>query len=769
MNGRQGADPIYTQADWSGIGSGIANALGQVFGFGGSPGPQAQQAPQAQPSPSRFAPIIPQALQSPRPAPLPPAGPSLATSAPLPPPRPADLGQASPAQQIDLPTFDVSAAPMPSRPVTPTPSPVPNAAPLAAATSIPVNLPPASSPARDSAALGAAASIPVQLPAASAQPAAQGPWTKYQTAQPSQPAPVTRDPWERPTSADDKPWLDFQAAKPGASAQAAEGPWTKYQTAQPSQPAPVARDPWERPENNNAPWLDYQAAKPEPTVGAFIDPYANNTLADDTRLIGGLADKAVRNVVNGATLGYGDKIAAGLDALTGRSPDYASALNAERAQSAQAMAQPGGLGTAEQIAGMALPAGAIGRGAAALGEAASALPFGLGRFAASPLAQASATGAAVGGINAAGNDQPVAPNAVLGALAGAGGNVLARSVARVLAGPAVTAVAPTTQAVKDAAQAGYDQADKAGVIVSPDALARLRAGIENTLAKNAYDPALQPKGAVIVNHIGGWAQPGATPVAGQPPFQGATLRDLDILRQKAANLYDPLNDSSSRLGQLVKGHIDDFVNGLTPADTTAGGPRAAAAALNNARSDWTTYSKSNDISEALANAQAKSELRDAQPGIIGKLTSQAIAKVRDSRSNWTSDELAALNEAANGTPTARALALIGRLAPTSPLMAVAHAAGGGLGALATGGAAIPASAAVAAGTLGARAVANRMTANAADRLGNIIRSGGSAPLTIAPMGPRVASPLAALLMGGGINATQPAQPYPPGLGAAFAQ
>ena len=42
-------------------------------------------------------------------------------------------------------------------------------------------------------------------------------------------------------------------------------------------------------------------------------------------------------------------------------------------------------------------------------------------------------------------------------------------------------------------------------------------------------------------------------------------------------------------------------------------------------------------------------------------------------------------------------------------------------------------------------------------------------MTIAPMGAAsVASPLAALLMGGGINATQPAQPYP-GLGAAFAQ
>jgi hypothetical protein len=75
-----------------------------------------------------------------------------------------------------------------------------------------------------------------------------------------------------------------------------------------------------------------------------------------------------------------------------------------------------------------------------------------------------------------------------------------------------------------------------------------------------------------------------------------------------------------------------------------------------------------------------------------------------------------------------------------------------------------ASAAIGAGTLGARAAADRMTASAVDRLGNVIRSGG-APITIAPMGPRAASPLAALLMGSGVNA----QPYAPGLGAAFAQ
>ena len=102
-------------------------------------------------------------------------------------------------------------------------------------------------------------------------------------------------------------------------------------------------------------------------------------------------------------------------------------------------------------------------------------------------------------------------------------------------------------------------------------------------------------------------------------------------------------------------------------------------------------------------------------------------------------------------------------------MAGLQATGGGLGAFATGGGSIPASVAFGAGTLGARAAANRMTANAVNNLSSIVRSGGGAPITIAPMGPRVTSPLAALLIGSGVNALQPAQPYVPGLGAAFAQ
>jgi hypothetical protein len=183
------------------------------------------------------------------------------------------------------------------------------------------------------------------------------------------------------------------------------------------------------------------------------------------------------------------------------------------------------------------------------------------------------------------------------------------------------------------------------------------------------------------------------------------------------------NPAAVRLGGLVQGNIDRFVNGLTPADIVgASNPADATAALARARQAYTTYLKANDLDHAVANAQ---------PGSIGKLTGQAIAKLRAGRSDWTPDELSALSEVANGTPTVRALAMLGRLAPTSPLMASVHAAGGGLGAIATGGVSVPASVAIGAGTLGARAAANRMTANAVNNLSSIVRSGGGAPITIA--------------------------------------
>jgi hypothetical protein len=139
-------------------------------------------------------------------------------------------------------------------------------------------------------------------------------------------------------------------------------------------------------------------------------------------------------------------------------------------------------------------------------------------------------------------------------------------------------------------------------------------------------------------------------------------------------------------------------------------------------------------------------------------------KTRGARvsSQWKST----LNEAANGSPTQRALRVVGQYLNGF----TGHALAGGAGFMAGGpvGASIGAMAPGIPGAI-AKNLASRMTANAADRAGALIRSSGSAPFTLPSMGPRVASPLAALLIGSGVNAIQPAQPHAPGLAAALAQ
>jgi hypothetical protein len=112
--------------------------------------------------------------------------------------------------------------------------------------------------------------------------------------------------------------------------------------------------------------------------------------------------------------------------------------------------------------------------------------------------------------------------------------------------------------------------------------------------------------------------------------------------------------------------------------------------------------------------------------------------------------------------------MVGALAPNSPITALLHAAAW-LAALRLAGSGRPARSERWRPAWRPGLQPTRLTSSAVDRLSNIIRSGGAMPSAITPMGPRVASPLAALLTGSGVSAFRPAQPYPPGLGAVFAQ
>jgi hypothetical protein len=86
-------------------------------------------------------------------------------------------------------------------------------------------------------------------------------------------------------------------------------------------------------------------------------------------------------------------------------------------------------------------------------------------------------------------------------------------------------------------------------------------------------------------------------------------------------------------------------------------------------------------------------------------TRNAVARLRDSRASWSPDELQALNEVAKGSPTQRALRVVGALAPNSPITALMHA-GGLIGGLATRGVGTAGSLGTMATGLAAKAAAN---------------------------------------------------------------
>jgi hypothetical protein len=107
--------------------------------------------------------------------------------------------------------------------------------------------------------------------------------------------------------------------------------------------------------------------------------------------------------------------------------------------------------------------------------------------------------------------------------------------------------------------------------------------------------------------------------------------------------------SAGRLGGLVQGQIDQFVNGLSPADIVgASDPAAAAASLNSARSAWQTYSKASDLDNAVQAARDKADKALVPYAAVDQSTRNAVAQLRNSRANWTPDELAALERSGGG-------------------------------------------------------------------------------------------------------------------------
>lgn len=406
----------------------------------------------------------------------------------------------------------------------------------------------------------------------------------------------------------------------------------------------------------------------------------NNTLGGMAAGVGKALDDNVRLAANGISLGFLDKALG---------PEARAATNAARdRQGYTGMAS-------EALGSMALP-----MGAAKAGLTATNLPK-VGGMLGLPL-----DGAAVGALNAYGNDKDVATGAGIGAVGGLIGQGIGAGINRAFTKKPVI---PTAEELKKAGQAAFERSKAEGVIFKPEAVDRLRGDVYKDFADFGFHPQNQPGASVAYGELERLAQGG-----------NVAMEGLHTARKVAQGGFNPTNPSNNALIGKVTERIDDFAANASPEDVLAGNPQAAAAALKEGQNYWSRFRKLEKVQELMDRAGLNAG-STGSGGNVENATRQQLKRILTDKKmmrGFTADEKAAVKQAVLGTPVQNALRLAGKMSPQgNGLMLWLQ----GAGSVAAPQVTIPAMLA----GYGAKKTAESMTRGKADIVQKLIASGGS--------------------------------------------
>jgi hypothetical protein len=415
--------------------------------------------------------------------------------------------------------------------------------------------------------------------------------------------------------------------------------------------------------------------------------------------------------VDGLTFGLGNRAAAAIKApFTDKT--YSQELEAMRNQTRGARARAGSAGLAADIGGsMVVPMAAARRGATLLGRFGTAGMSGA-KGVGARAGLAATEGAAYGAAQAAGRGEDIQQGATFGAIGGGAGS-MAGDVISAGIGKASSAInkmtgkakpIPELKQLREAANAAYQKADDAGVIIRPEPMQRLNAQIQADLADFGFDPALQPRLKPVIDRL---------QAAGEGNI---TLKGIDTIRKVANNARVSQDPAERKLGGMLISRIDDFIDNVKPSDVLTGDPVKGASALSQARKIWRRIAKNEELNTAVR----KAELRAGSTGSGGNTENairQNLRRIVEKGRGWTPDEMKALEEIVMGTPTQNVMRLAGKLSPSG---------NGLMAALGVGGAMVnPMIGAASLGGMGAKAIADRGVMRGVAALDELIRAGGT--------------------------------------------
>lgn len=278
------------------------------------------------------------------------------------------------------------------------------------------------------------------------------------------------------------------------------------------------------------------------------------------------------------------------------------------------------------------------------------------------------------------------------ALLGGGLVETGRNIPEALANSRTIAAVPSSQDLRAAATNAYQRAADAGVVINQGAVQRTAADLGNRLADAGIDPTLHPRAVAAHGRLAG---------AGAEGDQ--TLNQMDTLRRVAGAAAGSTDADERRLGRMIIGHIDDFVQNLSPADVAAGDSPTATQALTDARGLWARQAKGGQLDNLIDRAQTRAETVGGS-GLENALRVQfrQLAMSDARMRGFTPEEQDAIRTVARGGPIGNAMHLVGKLAPTHAITAL-----GEMGAVAANPMALAIPAAGMAGRIGATAATMR--------------------------------------------------------------
>lgn len=321
---------------------------------------------------------------------------------------------------------------------------------------------------------------------------------------------------------------------------------------------------------------------------------------------------------------------------------------------------------------------------------------------------ASGAGAEIG--REVGGDRGALIGGLAAPLAIAGGTVGAKVLADKAQQASLKKTAtPSIDELKTAAREVYKEIDNLGATVNSSRVTGLTRDLNTTIRSEGFNKRIHPKVAAALDEfekIKGTNQP---------------ISNLDTLRKVARSAASSIEPDEARLGAIMVGKVDDFLDNLDQAALVGGNADEVGRKFKDARQLWQRARKGDDIEYAFE--RAKNQASGFENGL--RVQFRSILNNKKKMRGYTPEEKAAMEQVVRGGGLENTAKAIGKFGfsegqATSMLMGSLGVAGGAAVGGGAGAVAVPLVGQV------SKNLAQKLTRNNAEMVSQIVRQGKDA-------------------------------------------